>query len=337
LKGNPARCLFCKAPLDGSEPPEHLIPQAIGGWITTRHVCGACNHKFGHILDKSVVDHGILLALRTEVGLPIRQDPGWEIMDPEFGETTRVRLMADGSVKPVKPVHDDGKRVTIRGDREKEVREMARKIAERHRREGRVVSYGDPEPVASDPTLVRMVIPFHDARSLEDSLSREAAKIAIEYIDVVASQDIALLPELDSIREFARGGDAFAGARAGHRAPVPSVRLPRTNRVLILGEGKQPNQEEGDAMMNRMAPELADDSIPDMSAVPEWPGFVHRLGLVRDPSGTRFELTLFTAMVATVAISPSLPLPWGSFDQKDLISGVPERYHPWGSPPVILP
>ncbi len=321
------RCLFCRGSLDTrGASAEHLIPHALGGWLATRHVCKPCNDYFGRSLDR-VVDHDILLGLRKEVGLRVRRDEVWEFTDPTVGARISGKLADDGAIRPVSPVWIHEGRMFIRAESEEETREIARKYAERLQREGRSVSFADLEQ--AEPKVVRMNIGLRDARSLNDLLNREAAKIAIEYISEVAAPEIALLAELDTIREFACGTSTFDGARTVYLGPSPFVRLPRTNRALFLPEEDwSPSQEEADAMMDQLAPEPADGSTPSLDQIPAWPGFIHRLDLKRDQDGTHLDVTLFTAIMTTIALPSGLPLPWGCFDEKDLISGAIQHDRP---------
>jgi hypothetical protein len=42
-------CLYCGKPTGRVGKGEHLIPKALGGRITTKHVCGSCNNTFSDI------------------------------------------------------------------------------------------------------------------------------------------------------------------------------------------------------------------------------------------------------------------------------------------------
>lgn len=135
----------------------------------------------------------------------------WEFTDPAVGARIKARLADDGTIEPVSPVCIHEGRMLIRAESEEATREIARKVAERLKREGRSVSFADLEQ--AEPKIVWMNIGLRDARPFNDLLNREAAKIAIEYIAEVAAPEVALLSELDRIREYACGTCAFDGAR----------------------------------------------------------------------------------------------------------------------------
>ena len=100
-------CLFCRKPLDGvaaSPSLEHLIPDAIGGWLTTRLVCVDCNSRLGREVDRFVNDPA-LLYLREEVGLPISRDVIGEYYDEDWDMTLPARF------SPRKDGFDDVKKV----------------------------------------------------------------------------------------------------------------------------------------------------------------------------------------------------------------------------------
>ena len=61
-------------------------------------------------------------------------------------------------------------------------------------------------------------------------LVREAAKIAVEYIALIASPDVALLPQLDAVRNCAITGIVLEGGSAGPIGPS-RVWLPRMKRI----------------------------------------------------------------------------------------------------------
>src|SRR5687768_16118582 len=82
-------CLFCRTPLDdiaAASSLEHLVPEAIGGWLTTRLVCVACNNRLGLEVDQ-FVNHPLLVYLRDEVGLTISRDVRGEYYDEDWGMT----------------------------------------------------------------------------------------------------------------------------------------------------------------------------------------------------------------------------------------------------------
>lgn len=48
-------CIFCGSELNGSTKPEHILPNALGGRMTTRRaICSKCNNNFGGTIDKKL-------------------------------------------------------------------------------------------------------------------------------------------------------------------------------------------------------------------------------------------------------------------------------------------
>jgi len=327
-------CLFCTGPLTGLRSKEHLIPAAIGGELTTDRVCVECNSVLGSTVDK-FVDHPLFLALRSEVGLSVHRQPEWEFDDPVLGAKVRARRTADGFVELLSPVHSSEGRVVVRADTEEKMGEIARKVAARLEREGKSVEWRELEQ--HEPVWVRGHIPLQDASGLTELLGREAAKIAIEYVARVAGPEMALVHELDGLREHARHGPEFAGIQVAYVGPRPPVRLPRLDEVHVLGRDL-PRQAKLDQMIEELVPQPPGGAKPDPSQVAAWPGFEHRVELIRGAAGPRFQLTLFSCLVVAVPLPGSLAdlLPWGCFDSKDLRTGEVQRDHPWGEPPRAL-
>lgn len=329
------KCSFCKGSLGEDRTVEHLLPDALGGWLTTELLCTPCNSFFGHDVDK-FVDHPLVLALRREVALPVHREPEWEFDDPVLGAKARARRTTDGSVELLSPVHSSEGRVVVRSDSEEKTRQIARKVAARLEREGKSVEWRKIEQY--EPVWVRGNTPLQDASSLTEPFNREAAKIAIEYIARVAGPEMALVRELDGLREHARHGAKFAGIQVAYVGPRPFVRLPRFDEVFVLGSSELPSQDQLDEMIGESVPLPAADTQPDLSQVPQWPGFEHRVELIRGGAGPRFQLTLFSCLVVAVPLPGSLAdlLPWGCLDSKELSTGEVRSDHPWGEPPRVL-
>lgn len=48
----PGRCWYCGLPtLRTDDPPEHIIPDSMGGRLKTDKVCRDCNHRAGREID----------------------------------------------------------------------------------------------------------------------------------------------------------------------------------------------------------------------------------------------------------------------------------------------
>src|SRR5215212_5624680 len=91
-------CLFCRGRLTGAERPEHIVPEAMGGWLTTYDVCDACNHRFGGQVD-SVASNDLFSVLREEAGLPLGVAPDLDPVDEEMRKFGPWRPDRDGKVR----------------------------------------------------------------------------------------------------------------------------------------------------------------------------------------------------------------------------------------------
>jgi len=91
-------CLFCRGPLEGVIRPEHIVPDAIGGWLTVYDVCNHCNHQLGREVDK-VVSSLPMLALRREAGLVVPKGVRLEPVDGDIDVYGPWTLDKDGAVR----------------------------------------------------------------------------------------------------------------------------------------------------------------------------------------------------------------------------------------------
>ena len=58
-----SRCVYCGNPND-SPSEEHVIPEALGGRLTTWDVCASCNGRMGSEVDVTLTDAPVLRLLR---------------------------------------------------------------------------------------------------------------------------------------------------------------------------------------------------------------------------------------------------------------------------------
>jgi hypothetical protein len=62
----PGRCWYCvEARLRADDPHEHIIPEAMGDKLTTRHVCRACNQRAGSQIDNPVMQDWLIAVDRA--------------------------------------------------------------------------------------------------------------------------------------------------------------------------------------------------------------------------------------------------------------------------------
>lgn len=89
------RCIFCLSDLlCGDHPPEHVFPDAIGGALQIRSVCGACNSFIGTQVDSSLVDDWFIRTRRYIHGIESRTGSAPNPFDHsrlEDGRKIRVR------------------------------------------------------------------------------------------------------------------------------------------------------------------------------------------------------------------------------------------------------
>ena len=65
------RCMFCLSPFGERKvrSVEHVVPQALGGRLTTSDLCKECNSYLGAEVDVTLTDHLFAKARRSELGL----------------------------------------------------------------------------------------------------------------------------------------------------------------------------------------------------------------------------------------------------------------------------
>jgi hypothetical protein len=191
---------------------------------------------------------------------------------------------------------------------------MADSINSARRRKGqREIQWGLPEQIDCEGPVV-----IDNASKQMDEfnalLPREAAKVAIEYIALVADPSVALDTRLDPLRHWALFGDSgeyYIADYVGKRG----VYLPRTGYYHKLDDWGTavPSHEEQTALVTN--PDGTQRGLPPNTVVLRWP--VHRLQLWRDSDGGHFEMTLFSWLGVRLPLALQLPVPWGRFDSWD--------------------
>lgn len=142
------RCWYCgEARLEEGDPPEHVVPSALGGELTTDRVCHDCNTLAGRLIDAPLLRDWF-------VGWERKL---WDIRDvrhrdrpPPFPEEeltlpggTRVRWRDDMTLEVIPRVDGEGdQRNIVTGD-DAEAEEIIRKITERAARDGKELTLGD--------------------------------------------------------------------------------------------------------------------------------------------------------------------------------------------------
>jgi hypothetical protein len=306
-------CLFCHRLFEPEHvSDEHLIPEAMGGWIKNRLICTKCNNTFGATVD-SVSNHPTFFHLRAEAGLnpyPIATTYESEGIDTPL----EGRLTAAGEILDTRPVYidEDKKTLLIVQPTPEQVDNLTRKISEARR------SRGDPEFEIGDGPKQRSAgqaaLRFEADRKefaiFRCKLARLAAKGAIEHIGMVRGSAMALNASLDTIRNFAASG-ADDGADVGIviHSLQGSYWLPKTKRVLVMSEAWSP--DTGILTAGSQPPEST--SLTQL---------IH--GLAFSSGGfPHFEMILFSVFLVAVPIPQDVDLPWGDVVTRDLLTGKP--------------
>lgn len=97
-------CWFCREDRAGSE--EHIVPQSIGGSLTTWRVCKDCNSTLGRVADAPIGNHLLVAMRRSELSLP---GYGGKIPDPLKAMLRNAVLKSDPTRKVLLGYDTDGR------------------------------------------------------------------------------------------------------------------------------------------------------------------------------------------------------------------------------------
>lgn len=298
--------MFCRSEYDREKASvEHLIPEALGGWIKNRLPCTPCNNKLGTEVD-SISGVSPFFQLRAEAGLkpaPIKVT----YLTPGVDTPLEAKLTAAGDLIETRNVYGSGELIIDRTA--KKVQQRAESINEGRRKRG------DQEFVAgvlqnrpAGAALVRVEATPMDVATLRLKLSRLTAKMAIEHIAMTSSRAEALKSDLDSLRGFALNGSGDpqqlgiqVGARSG------KYWLPATKDVLLLNQALD---AEWEPEQNKQP----DDSTRIKS-------LNHVLVFSVNDRGCLFSALLFGLIQLGVQLPCGLDVPWGRTLARDLLTG----------------
>ena len=93
-------CLFCPSELDESTKPEHILLNALGGRMTTKHaICSACNNRFGGTIDDELASQVMTLRnfLQLESGTG---NPAPTLKNVQAG-AHKINIRGDGQLELV--------------------------------------------------------------------------------------------------------------------------------------------------------------------------------------------------------------------------------------------
>jgi hypothetical protein len=285
-----ATCLFCSQPLSGWIVPEHIVPESIGGWITTRSVCNPCNYRFGGQID-SFAQYEPFLSLRREAGLSVPDTSPVTFFDQSLGEVVHGRRRADGRVEGNRTIFDRGDRFVVQGRTPEHADQEFKRYADRQAKRGISVRMEGRRTTEEAEVVVRI---GHDAMAeSRPRLLRSAAKSAIEYLAYAVGDPIALDPVFDPLRMFASEGHPDPGVMIDFAGG--STYLPRTEVMMTEARSDAPPPDDRDRVESLRA------GAPNYNRLTQ---IVHRLVLVPDGQTAQFHLWLFGWVFVVV------PLPW---------------------------
>jgi hypothetical protein len=319
-------CLFCRRPLVGVQDAEHIVPDAIGGWLKIHSVCGSagesgCNHTLGHNVDR-VVDSALLKTLRLEAGLLVPGGLPIGFVDDLIGD--RIDLILDGSedyrVRP-RVYERDGK-ITIVASDAATLLKMARGFDKRVQRGGTAPIFGEPEPLGRGPVVAGFVADGEEGENAWELSRREAAKACIEYIALVAGNEVALRSEFDDLRTYALRGKGFINLddviKTGWAFGLgPDIWLPRMAMPLGIRESKDDVPSQADQLKSLLGPD--GEILGPPAGRPHLTRIRHELRLWKGRGPGEFRLLLFGWLFVSVKLPDNLALPWDAMDARSFL------------------
>ena len=113
------RCFYCGGSLLGNERPEHIIPAAAGGTLTTIRVCDPCNTRAGKEVDAPWLRDPHVMHLRAKYGVHDRRDQPVrpQAISAALDDGRKARVIDHGShveIHPVRRVTKDDAAGTVR-------------------------------------------------------------------------------------------------------------------------------------------------------------------------------------------------------------------------------
>lgn len=324
-----ARCIFCRAPLGADHAPsvEHVIPRALGGWLTIHCVCKPCNDRLGLEVDR-IVNTQLFLALRREVGLGTGRALEGSYVIRDLGREVRGLINADGTVSEQRRVWEDDKRAEIIAETAEEARAQAARLNARRARVGLPpLEFGEATFLPSQPVHVAMGPLKWEAGQFESLLAREAAKITVDYVGYLGGCEAALDPRLDALRACALDGTTDVRLRRKNIVPTSTraIYLPRGQNIFGMSARRAdvPSLDE----LRRLLPDPASDqALP--STVVELKHFFHVLRVRHEDSAGVIDVTLFNLFVVGFELPADLNIPWPAADIRDFTEGKILRERP---------
>ncbi|MGE7694970.1 HNH endonuclease [Lysinibacillus sp. NPDC094177] len=136
-------CFYCGESLDDSlRSEEHIVPDSIGGNITTWKVCKECNTKANQQIDNKFKDQWLISWDRALLGLTDKRgNKHTEVIETtsENGEPIQILICEDGFVPVSKPVTDinweKGEKGTVKVD-PRHLKQVLKKIEKKALKKG---------------------------------------------------------------------------------------------------------------------------------------------------------------------------------------------------------
>lgn len=207
-----ATCIFCPSLIDADTHREHVLPDGLGGKMTTtRVVCSRCNNLFGRSIDKELVGQfefvRNFLQLRSGSGSP---PPAIRKVQTSIGVAT---LEQDGRLKfrapPFKVVDLDDKSKQIQisaaslDQIERNIPHMAAALRISEERLRAEIINADVKSVIGSPGPVHVEMSFGGLDAM-----RAAAKSCLVLWTTLVGSDEVRSHLYDNVREYIKNGNA---------------------------------------------------------------------------------------------------------------------------------
>ena len=293
------QCLFCKRETNGSI--EHIMPEALTGfsWLTVREVCEQCNNTVGANVDNLSARCGLVFRLAVEAGLM-----PWGKIDIEIGDERTGEYLPgfhdyrDGTVEEITCTQKDGKRrLRVFGRTQEEANLKAEDIVRKMQRRGRAVQTNGPFVLSSRAKTHRS-----GGDTEAQALCRFAAKATVEYVCKTAGLCVAMMPELDPLRECVLYGQPRIMARLSVFGSPRWIWLPKQSVFYVFDIQSGSSDETRRIVDGWMVNNLG---MPP-PGVPLVPKPIHELRIERRGTSAQCVLTLFGLAVIEVDLPHTL-------------------------------
>lgn len=176
-------CAYCGLEvLDGHEEPEHAIPAAINGRLTTKTVCGPCNTSAGKDIDQPWLSDPFVLHVRFMAQVPDRRGnllASSPLLTGQTDDGRRVTMRLDGTpiqLNTPATIDPSTGEATISAGSQQALDEQTAKQRRKAEAQGRTFTAGEQQSACDRPEVTgRMKI-------IPNRWQREGAKIALALL-----------------------------------------------------------------------------------------------------------------------------------------------------------